>query len=163
MADIDNLVITEVSETRLIDPLFRRKFGDPAPDTPSHVVALYRLNDWTWIPLSYTHFQRFENVILVGGACTDGNALRSLPPGVADRIRDAGGSYLALLCWAFRRYADECEAFFGYCGDARAEAVDLQAGFRKAGPKHLLIHTPKLLDPATESRLIERMAALGPF
>lgn len=163
MAAIENLVITEISETALIDPLFRRKFGDPAPDFPIHVVALYRLNDWTWIPLSYTHFQRYESVILVGGACTDGNALRALPSGVADRIREAGGSYLALLRWAFERYANECEAFFGYCGDARAEAVDLQAGFRKAGPKHLLIHTPKPLDLVIESRLIERMAALGPF
>lgn len=163
MVEIDNLIITEISETSLIDPLFRRKFGDPAPDSPSHVVALYRLNDWTWLPLSYTHFQRFETVILVGGACTDGNALRALPPGVADRIRDAGGSYLALLQWAFRRYADQCDAFFGYCGDARAEAVDLAAGFRKAGPKHLLIHTPNGLDPAAEAKLIARMAALGPF
>ncbi|MCU0756277.1 MAG: hypothetical protein MUE46_14315 [Xanthomonadales bacterium] len=163
MTKIEHLIITEISETCLIDPLFRRKFGCAAPDTPIHVVALYRVNDWTWLPLSYTHFQRFENVILVGGACSDGNALRALPAGVADQIRDEGGSYLALLRWAFQRYSDQCEAFFGYCGDARAEVVDLQAGFRKAGPPHLLIYTPKPLDPAVEARLIERIATIGPF
>ena len=61
------------------------------------------------------------------------------------------------------RFAPRCEAFFGYCGDARAEEVDLANGFRKTGHPHLLVNFHKPLHEVMQRALIAKAAAIGPF
>lgn len=144
-----------------IDDLFRRRFGCAAPRIPHHVVAFARTHG-VLRPIAYVHFNPVPDMMMVGGFCTDGDALRALTPEQQASIRSAGGIAVHTMRYGFARFADT-EAHFGYCGDPRAYQVDLDAGFRPTQHTNLIIHTPRALEPAREAELIARAHALGPF
>ncbi len=144
-----------------IDGLFRRSFASDAPRVPHHVVAFARAGGLLQ-PICYLHMHRLGDMVLVGGLCTDGEALRGLAPGQQHALRAAGGIGLNMLRYGFARFADT-EAHVGYCGDARAFEIDMQAGFRTTQHQYLLIHTPRPLAPEREADIIARAHALGPF
>ena len=54
-------------------------------------------------------------------------------------------------------------AIFGYCGDTRQWQHDLNVGFVPAGPPRMLVHWNHEVPAVEQARLIERVAALGPF
>ena len=90
-------------------------------------------------------------------------AFGHLAPETATRIRDAGGLYLQTLRWTFAKFADRCDAFFGYCGDPRAWEVDMQAGFEPTKHDKLIAHWHRPLPAARRDELVERVNAMGPF
>jgi hypothetical protein len=158
------IVICEVSDGPFfINDLFQRKFGSAAPGYGRSVIAFYRDADGVIWPLCYTNFLKHDEVILVGGAMTDGNVFRRMPSGLAEEIRTAGGIYLHLLKYAFDRMKDDCVAFFGHAGDPRAYEVDLQAGFEPTSHRHLIAYFHKPLPTDIRRKLIEKIHAIGPF
>lgn len=146
-----------------VGALFRRKFGDPPPAHGRHFVAFARVPELGLQPIGYTHFTPLDGVMLGGGAITDDRVLRRVPADERARIAERGGVYFQLLGFAMRKLGPDCEAMFGYCGDPRAEAVDLRAGFAKTVHPHLLVNFPRPLPQARRDELIDRVAALGPF
>jgi len=156
--------VVEVSDGEfLAGEIFRRKLGQELPDLGRHLVALYRADAFGFVPLGYLQIGRHETVALVGGGCTDGRGFASVHPDHAAAIRSAGGVLYGLLRHAFTQMADDYEAFFGYCGDKRAEEVDLQAGFEHTQYKYLLAHFHRSLDAGRQEALIDQVYALGPF
>lgn len=143
--------------------LFRRKFGAPPPAMGHHVVAFCRLPSGTLATLGYAHFMPFGDIVLVGGVCTDGQVMAMLSETQRAAIDAAGGVYFNLLGYAFARFAGECEAYFGYCGDARAETVNLRAGFVRTEHPHLLVNFHKPQHEVMQRALIAKAAAIGPF
>ena len=144
--------------TMLLFPLAHRRRG----------CLLFRLSSQTIAALvartaGYLHLMPFGDTILVGGGCTDGNVLRILSPARSDAVNAAGGILLHLLRHAFANYGDRCEAFLGYCGDPRAEEVDLRAGFVKTQHPHLLVHFHKPRHEVMQRALIAKGAAIGAF
>jgi hypothetical protein len=165
---VDNLdgrfAVCEVSDGRFFaGHIFRRKLGGELPEHGRHLVAFYRHDEARFTPLGYLNILEHDGQALVGGGSVDGRAFADMPSNDAARIRAAGGVLYALLRHAFERLADDYEAFFGYCGDARAEEVDLQAGFRHTRHEHLLAYFHRPLPEARREALIDRIHALGPF
>jgi hypothetical protein len=68
-----------------------------------------------------------------------------------------------LLRYGFARFADSCDAYFGYCGDARAWEVDLSAGFEPTGHDKLLVRWHKPINAQLKRGLVAMAQALGPF
>lgn len=160
----DWLRITEVDDGAFFaTPLFRRKFGGEPPDRGHHLVAFYQPAPLTTQTLCYAHFMPFGDILLVGGVCTDGELIRAMPAERRETLMALGGAYLQVLHYGFARYASQCEAYFGYCGDARAEVVNLQAGFIKTEHPHLLVHWHRPQHPVMQRALIAKAAAIGPF
>jgi hypothetical protein len=160
----DCIHLTEVDDGAFFaNDLFRRKFGSDAPTPGRHVVAFVRLDATRFQLVSYAHFMSFGDIILVGGVCTDGAAFSAMSQQQREQIASAGGIYSQLLRFAFEKYADECEAYFGYCGDARAEEVNLRSGFIKTQHPHLLVNFHKPLHEVMQRALIAKAAAIGPF
>ena len=143
--------------------LFERKFAGPPPVDGHHLVLLHRSSAGLTRLVSYAHFSPFGDTILVGGVCTDGDALRQMPSTSSDALVAAGGAYFSLLRYGFARFADDCQAYFGYCGDARAEVVNLQAGFSKTEHPHLLVNFHRPLHPVMRRALIAKIHSIGPF
>lgn len=143
--------------------LFRRKFGGAPPASGHHVVAFCRRPDGALATLGYAHFMPFGDIVLVGGVCTDGGVIAALDDAQRAAIEAAGGVYFNLLGYAFARFAAECEAYFGYCGDARAETVNLRAGFARTQHPHLLVNFHKPQHEVMQRALIAKAAAIGPF
>ncbi|MCK9539085.1 hypothetical protein [Dokdonella sp.] len=160
----DFFTISEVDDAHfLAGALFRRKFAAPPPDAGRHLVALYRDPAGSLHVAGYSHMRRFGEVYLSGGSCSEGATIRAMTPAHRDAIQAAGGVWYLVLKYAFERYADCCDAFFGHCGDRRALEVATAAGFVAAGPEHLIVHWHKPLHPVIRRALIAKVEALGPF
>jgi hypothetical protein len=160
----DFLLISEFDHPApVVGDLFQRKFGHPIPEWKHDVVAFVRANEGTLVPMSYTKFMPFGSVFLVGGCCTDGRAFAHLDKAQKDALAASGSAMVQLLRYGFKRYADRCDAFFGYCGDARAWEVDLRAGFEPTEHEKLLVHWHKPINEQMKRALVAMAKAIGPF
>lgn len=158
------LTITEIDDANLlVGPLFRRKFGDPPPDVGHHLVALYRFPDGTLRVAGYSHMRAFGDVYLSGGSCSDGDTMRAIDPAHREAILAHGGTWYLILKYAFAKFHDDCDAFFGHCGDRRALEVAHAAGFVDCEEKPLIVLWHKALHPLVRKALTAKVVALGPF
>ena len=156
--------ITEIDNADfLATSLFHRKFGVAPPDFRRHLVALYRDGDAGLHLAGYSHMRPFGDVYLSGGSCSAGDTIRRMAPGHRESIQAAGGVWYLILRYAFTRYADCCDAFFGHCGDRRALEVATSAGFVGAGHEHLIVNWHKPLHENIKRALVAKVHALGPF
>ena len=156
--------IAEVSDGQFFaEEIFRRKLGGKVPDYGRHVIAFYK-HDWTHItPLGYQHVLPHQGVGLCGGGSVDGRAFARIPDVHCQQIRNIGGVLYQLLTYVFTSMADDYSAFFGYCGDKRAEEVDLRAGFVPTHHSRLLVNFHRELCVNDQQRLTEMVIQLGPF
>jgi hypothetical protein len=160
----DFLLISAIDDPQpIVGELFRRKFGHPIPDWKHDLVAFVRLGDGLLAPMSYAKFMPFGSVMLVGGCCTDGGAFAHLDDSQKAALTASGGAMAQLLRHGFEHFADSCDAFFGYCGDARAWEVDLSAGFEPTGHDKLLVHWHKPINDQLKRGLVAMAQALGAF
>jgi hypothetical protein len=58
---------------------------------------------------------------------------------------------------------DDCDAWFGYCGDAKALAVDLRAGYVQTERPYIIVKWFRDLPKADQTALIDTIARIGPF
>ncbi len=157
------LLLTAISSGEAFADLFRRKFSHPLPDHGDHFVAFHRDGDGALWPLSYLNFNRFGDIRLVGGGCTDGAVIRRMSEAQRNAISDSGGVLVHLLRAGFKHFANDCDAYFGHCGDARAYAVDMAAGFVPTEHEFLLAFWHKPLHEVVRRALIAKAHAIGPF
>lgn len=160
----DFLLITEIDDPApVVGDLFQRKFGHPIPEWKHDVVAFVKTREGMLVPMSYTKFMPFGSIFLVGGCSTDGRAFAHLDQAQKDALAAAGSAMVQLLRYGFTRFADRCDAFFGYCGDARAYEVDLMAGFEPTVHDKLLVHWHKPINEQLKRGLLAMAHAIGPF
>jgi hypothetical protein len=161
----DFLLVSEFDAAgAVVGDLFQRKFAHPLPDWKHDLVGFVRRDeDGALVPISYVKFMPFGSVYLVGGGCTDGSAFAHIAPRQRDALAASGGVLVHLLRYGFRRYADHCDAYFGYCGDPRAWEVDLLAGFEPTGHDKLLVHWHKAINAQMKRGLLAMAHAIGPF
>lgn len=158
------MVVTEIDDPRLgVEPLFRRKFGQPPPAGPHHLGAFHIAQNSSARLLCYSHMMPFGDIFLSGGSCTDGEAYRAMPAAEREALAAAGGPWRWVLQFAFRKFAERCEAFFGYSGDERALAVCRAVDFLPTGHPHLIVHWHKPQHAVMQRALIAKAAAIGPF
>lgn len=158
------LTISEIDDARFIaGALFRRKYAQTPPEVPRHLAAFYRAGDGMLRLAGYSHMRPFDEVYLSGGSCTDGDTIRAMFAPHREALYAAGGVLFLILKYAFAKYAGECDAFFGHCGDARALEVTRAAGFVETGFTHVIAHFHKQLPESTRRELIAKVVALGPF
>ena len=146
-----------------INDLFNKKFGCDAPDKTNHLIAFYKSNSGNILPVTYTSFLPHKNVILVGGAMTNGDVIKSMSDEEKKIISDSGGIYLNMLKYAFKHFANECDAFFGLVNDPRALEVDLTAGFQKTPYQFLVAHYHKPISKWKKNKLERMISKIGPF
>jgi hypothetical protein len=139
--------------------LFARAFGGAPPDFPRHFVAVHGPDA---APAAYVHYTVFEDgVFLCGGLGVDACIDRRLDAAVRAALGRAG----SLSRWLLEASANALgpkRAVFAYTGDVRSRRDVLALGYAPAAGKHLLVHWHS--EPAAgRARLVQRVAALGPF
>jgi hypothetical protein len=159
-----SLNVEEVEDaTALAGDVFRRAFAHPIPDFPRHFVVWARDATGTSRVVAYVHYTAWETAgWLCGGVCVDPGAYVRAMPVDAAAWKRAGGIGEIMLRDTFARLTDRT-AIFGYCGEGRQWQHNLNAGFVPAGPPRLLVRWNREIPAADQARLIERVAALGPF
>jgi len=158
------LTITEIDDAEfLAGALFRRKFAEPPPDMGRHLVALYKAGDGSVRVAGFSHMRPFGDVYLSGGSCSDGETIRAMSAAHRDAIYAAGGVWYLIAKYAFEKFADDCDAFFGHCGDKRALEVTQAAGFVKTEHPPVIVHWHKPMHENFRRALLAKVVALGPF
>lgn len=143
--------------------LFQRKFHSPIPTYPHHFIALYRAADGSLHVASYGHVFVHEGMGMGGGSCTDERVLRLMRSEERAVLKAAGGMHCLLIRFIFRVFATRSPVLFAYCGDKRAEIVDLRAGFERTEYPYLFRRVLSPLAPESVAAYTARAAAFGPF
>lgn len=158
------IAVAEVERgDRLVRELFARKLGGTPPEFGHHLIAFHVRGDGACVPVAYLHLWTQGSIGLVGGGCTDGDAIRAMAPQERDAIRRSGGLLLQMLGFCFAKFEPRLEAFFGHCGDARAKEVDLRAGFLETRVPFLLVRPNRPLGPDRLEELLRQAHAIGAF
>lgn len=159
----DYFRVCEVSDGHFFaGEIFQVKLGGVLPDYGRHIVALYKHGP-NLVPLGYLNILEHEGVALVGGGCVYGKAFATVKNEHSEALAASGGVLYCMLKYAFNEMAQDYLAFYGYCGDKRAEEVDLQAGFVHTGYPRLLVNFHRQLCAPEQQRLNEMVIKLGPF
>ena len=163
--NIDGFItVTQVDEgPAFADALFRRAYKKPAPDFPHHIVAFYRRPDGAQVPVSYVHFTDCGDIFLAGGACTDGNIVRTMSVDEQVALHEYGGLMLATLRHGFDLYSSRCEAIFTCCGEPRALATTPKLGFIETGVQYLLVNWLRTTDPKRRREMLAKAKNFMPF
>jgi len=160
---LDCFRVCEVSDGHFFaSEIFKVKLDGELPDYGRHVVALYK-HGLQLVPLGYLNILRHDSVALVGGGCVYGKAFAHVQTEHSEAIRANGGVLYCMLKYVFTMMADDYQAFFGYCGDKRAEEVDLKAGFKPTKYPYLLANFHTHMVNQDKDKLIEKIYALGGF
>ncbi len=160
----DFIVVTEVDRgPAFAAALFQRKYHARVPDFRHHVVAFWKRADGSFLPVSYVHFTDWADIMLIGGACTDGEILRSMSAAERAAIDGHGGINLAVTRYSLDRYGPRCDAVFGNCGDERSWSILVRCGFERVRDPHLIARWSRPLHETRKLELIEKAAAFLPF
>ncbi len=146
---------------------FRAPFPTPPEDSAARAawfqyVAFYRWSELHYEPVGFCNWIRHGEVYLEGGLCVRRNFYRRLPRADWEACKQRGGVAQIVMEVAAVELADAV-AWFGYCGDARAQAVDFRVGYVATRHPRVIVKWFRDVDAARRERLIDEIAALGPF
>ena len=156
----------EVNDAKhLAGELFRRRFGHEIPEYPRHFVLVYSAEPGAESPpevVAYVHQTAQGEVYLCGGMCVDEGAYRRMPRRLFEAVRDEGGLATIVTRDSVAMLGD-CPAVFGHVGEPRARAADLRTGFVDTDRENLMVIWRRPLTEPEMRRLVDEVAALGPF
>jgi hypothetical protein len=146
-------------------PVPREECGLPIPTPPSawrQYVALYTWPDGTEETVGFCNFIKHGEVYLEGGMCVRKSFYRRLP---REHFREckAQGGLAQMMMKAAEAELTDCVAWFGYCGDAMALAVDLRAGYEPTSHPYLIAKWFGDVPPDAREALVQSIARIGPF
>jgi len=156
----------EVNDARHVaGALFRRRFGHEIPAYPRHFVLVLSPEpggDASPEVVAYVHQTAQGQFYLCGGMCVDEGAYRRMPKWLFEAVREEGG-LATIVTRDSVAMLGECAAVFGHVGEPRARAADLRTGFVDTDREHLMVIWRKPLSSEHQRRLVDEVAAMGPF
>ena len=161
------LIFRSHDAAAIASELFRESFGAAFPvphenalpvPTPlpawRQFVATYRWPDGKDEAVGFCNWIRHGDVYLQGGMCVRRSFYRRLPRDQFREVQEQGGLAQMMMAAAARELND-CVAWFGYCGDAKALAVDLRAGYETTHRKYVIVKWFRDVQPGERERLID--------
>jgi hypothetical protein len=137
----------------------------PIPTPPERwhqYVAVYAGPGGGTETIGFCNWIRYGDVYLEGGMCVLESAYRRMPVEHFRAVRERGGIAQMMMARAAAELNDAA-AWFGYCGDAKAMAVDLRAGYVRTPHPYLIVKWFRDLPDTERQRLIASIAEIGPF
>lgn len=150
---------------RIPFPVPRDNCGLSIPTPPENwhqYVATYRWPDAREETVGFCNWIRYRDVYLEGGMCVRANFYRRMPREHYRECAGRGGIAQMMMECAAQRLND-CKAWFGFCGDAKALAVDLRAGYELTHHDMLIVKWFAPLGEAAKRELVDSIAAIGVF
>lgn len=162
VSELGALSIVEVEDaTVLAGDLFFGAFRAKVPTFPRHFVMI-KTNGASPLVIGYVHYTQEQDAYLAGGLVVAALQFRRLDPPTAALVRERGGLAEWLMTETCAVLTD-ASAIFAYMGDAKSITVNTRVGFEFTGRKHLyVIWGPNVGEP-DRLRIVERVAAIGPF
>ena len=161
---------------RFAGALFQESFNSAFPipsairilDTqiqPEHwrqFVATYTWPDGTNECVGFCNWIKYKDVYLEGGLAVQKSFYRRLPkPHFADCA--ARGGVAQIIMETAATTLTDCDAWFGYCGDAKALSVDMRVGFVRTTHPYLIVKWMRNLSGLEMRDWIADVTNIGAF
>lgn len=146
-------------------PVPRDDCGLSIPTPPGNwrqYVAIYRWPDGHDETVGFCNWIKHADVYLQGGMCVQKSFYRRLPQDHFRACQEQGGIAQMMMAKAALELTD-CVAWFGYCGDAKALAVDLRAGYVRTDHPLVIVKWFSEVPEDRRQALIDSIARIGPF
>ena len=150
---------------RIAFPVPREDAGLSIPTPPENwrqEVAFYKWSETHLEAVGFCNWIRYADCYLCGGLCVRRNFYHRLPRQHWLACRDRGGMAQIILETAFRDLTD-CTAWFGYCGDKKAYAACLRAGYLPTRHQYVIVKWNAGIPDASQRALEDRIAHIGAF
>jgi hypothetical protein len=125
-------------------------------------VATYQWPGGAAETVGFCNWIRHGDAYLQGGMCVKKNFYRRMPREHFRECRSRGG-LAQMMMETVARELDDAVAWFGYCGDAKALAVDLRAGYETTRHPYVIVKWFAELPEDERERRIDEVAAIGAF
>ena len=112
--------------------------------------------------VGFCNWIRHRDVYLQGGMCVKRNFYRRMPREDFAQCQARGGLAQMMMAVAERELGDAL-AWFGYCGDAKALAVDLRAGYVPTRHPYVIVKWFRDVPAPQREALVDEIARIGPF
>lgn len=135
----------------------------PTPARNWHqYVAFYKWSDKHIEPIGFCNWIRYGDIYLEGGMCVSKSIYRRLPGEHWAQCKARGG-IAQIMMEAAERELNDCDAWFGYCGDKKAFIVDSRVGYRRTSRQFLIVKWFREVSDNRKRELEDMVAAIGPF
>lgn len=132
------------------------------PDDWRQFVALYTWPDGNSECVGFVNYVKYKDIYLGGGLAVQKNFYRRLPKPVFAECSARGGIAQIVMETAATQMTD-CDALFGYCGDAKAMQVDLRVGYVRTAHPYLIVKWMRKLPAPEMQAWIDDVTRIGPF
>jgi hypothetical protein len=146
-------------------PVPRENAGLSIPTPPDNwwqQVAFYKWSEAHFEPVGFCNWIRYADCYLCGGLCVRNDFYRRLSREHWVSCRERGGIAQIMLETAFRELTD-CAAWFGNCGDKKAHAACLRAGYQPTRHRYIIVKWNAAFSDAQKRELEDRIATIVPF
>jgi hypothetical protein len=158
-----HFLVTETHDAEfLAGDLFRRVFGQPIPDYPSHFVCLHGADDGTLRTAGYVHFSAFESVHLVGGFVVEREIYRGAARAHLGELRPSRSIGEHLMREAIGALPAS-NAVFAFMGDRRSIEVNERVGYERTHLPNLYAFWRRELTEDEKRAIAERVLRVTPF
>ena len=132
------------------------------PDDWRQFVALYTWPDGNSECVGFVNYVKYKDIYLGGGLAVQKNFYRRLPKPAFAECSARGGIAQIVMETAATQMTD-CDALFGYCGDAKAMQVDLRVGYVRTTHPYLIVKWMRTLPAPQMQAWIDDVTRIGPF
>lgn len=166
MADLQGDVIMAELEngSHIVDELFIRVFGHPAPTHGHHIVTFCRLDDGSYRVANYLNYWVKDDACYIGGAVTDRDLIKNkINKNLLEKIGEYGGLYPLSIMYMIEHHLAEVSAIFGHTSVPRALEVILGLGFVATEEPYLYVKWAPCVSKRNKNSLLAQAIEIGAF
>lgn len=160
-----DVVVTELDNgCCIVDDLFRRTFGHPAPTHGQHLVTFCKVQDGSYRVANYLNYWLKEDACYIGGAITDKEVLvNGISKTLLENITAQGGLSKLSIMYAVESQLKQVSAVFGHTEVPRSLQVILEIGFVETTEPALYVKWAPEVSKQRKDELLAQAIAIGAF
>lgn len=159
------IIVTEIyNGADVVDELFERVFGHPAPRHGIHVVTLCRMSDGSYRVANYLNYWFKEGACYIGGLVTDTAVVKhGISTALRKEIRQQGGFAKIAIMHVLDRHRDTAQAFFGHTSVPQVLKIIDTLGFVGTDQECLYVKWAEQVSERHKHELLAQARHVGAF
>lgn len=159
------VIVTEVPNgSDVVDGLFNKVFGHPAPRHGTHVLTFCRMGDGSYRVANYLNYWLKDGACYIGGVITDTDLIRhQLSKELRAAIRQQGGFAKIAIMYVLDRHCASAQVFFGHTSIPIILKIIDGLGFKSTEQDYLYAKWAPGVTVRQQKKLLAQARAVGAF
>lgn len=160
-----DIIITELANgSDVVDELFYKVFGHPAPRHGTHVVTFCRMSDGSYRVANYLNYWIQGDACYIGGVITDKDLVRhQVSKELRSAIRLQGGFAKIAIMYVLDQNIDKVKVFFGHTAIPIIVKIIDDLGFKSTDQDYLYAKWAPDMTARKQKKLLAEAAKVGAF